>query len=503
MKPRSRNAPLLLLKICRSWRDIALGTPRLWSTVKLGDTRSSDCYWEPAPQDRDEHQLDMAMFSRWLERTGSTPLTLTLRCENETALSSPDEGLFKRSPNPGSFAPLLRRTPQWQDVTVYFTKRRHAYRSFRGSTFPILRRLSLRGTEQDKACDFLEYSSSRKREGPLITAFEVAPNLRVVELNCIAPSLIALPWTQLTRFTAHSLSPDQCLQVLRMAPALIYCALGSVSATEGENGGSHDPPLGDHAHTNLQSLEIDGEFGLCKAILASLTLPALTALDIWLPPSDEVANLLSRSGTSLRHFRLACASRYRSFLRLLPFLTGVAELDVSGIPREGILTMLRSLRDSASFLPHLEALTITVRSRHANYNYEAEHPEEWMEQTPVEDMDYTVLADALSARWRRALAEESQGGVARLQSFRMVWVESQIRDEEWTTLGFDQDAVCRELADDGTLDRLLNLVNEGMNLYLGTQSKQWISNGVTSDSLESGETQEHLILSGCRIPCTH
>ncbi|KAJ7982993.1 hypothetical protein DFH06DRAFT_904033, partial [Mycena polygramma] len=35
MKPRSRNAPLLLLQICRTWRDIALGTPRLWSTVKL------------------------------------------------------------------------------------------------------------------------------------------------------------------------------------------------------------------------------------------------------------------------------------------------------------------------------------------------------------------------------------------------------------------------------------------------------------------------------------
>ncbi|KAJ7745472.1 hypothetical protein DFH07DRAFT_17623 [Mycena maculata] len=33
--PRSCDAPLLLTRICQQWRDIALSTPRLWTTVSF------------------------------------------------------------------------------------------------------------------------------------------------------------------------------------------------------------------------------------------------------------------------------------------------------------------------------------------------------------------------------------------------------------------------------------------------------------------------------------
>ncbi|KAL0576095.1 hypothetical protein V5O48_005869 [Marasmius crinis-equi] len=70
------EAPLLLTTICRSWRDIALSTPRLWNSIHI---------YLPTPRigfDGERFQSAMQArnegFRRWLEKSGSLPLTISL-----------------------------------------------------------------------------------------------------------------------------------------------------------------------------------------------------------------------------------------------------------------------------------------------------------------------------------------------------------------------------------------------------------------------------------------
>jgi hypothetical protein len=346
-------------------------------------------------------------------------------------------------------------------VTLYFTREKLAHQIFHKNLrphFPNLWRLRLRGW--DSSIYEKEYE---KHKSVPITAFEVAPNLRVVELTKLAPSLLYLPWEQLTRFSADGgLSPRDCLEILYTASSLIECVFKSVAdATDDKRSTPlHLPP--DHVHPNLQSLTLSGDFSLCEDILSHLTLPALTALGVCIEDdeAEEVADFLSRSGVMLQ--RLDVDFGYGSFLTVLPFLAALTELSFSNMRTEGIMDFVCSLRDSDTFLPHLRALNITAR----NHTYSLEE----------EGMDYETLADAL---WERWAADGAQSSVSRLESFHMVWIPAPglydkdlMRDSCW---GSEEDSLRGKLANFGTLDRLLDLVDEGMRLYLGTRHEQWVT----------------------------
>ncbi|KAK7048914.1 hypothetical protein R3P38DRAFT_2872024 [Favolaschia claudopus] len=60
------SAPLLLLRVCRLWRDIVLSSPCFWNTVAF-NSRS----W-------DGHYLDASFIAKWLGRARALPLHLRL-----------------------------------------------------------------------------------------------------------------------------------------------------------------------------------------------------------------------------------------------------------------------------------------------------------------------------------------------------------------------------------------------------------------------------------------
>ncbi|KAJ7929544.1 hypothetical protein B0H13DRAFT_1513268, partial [Mycena leptocephala] len=59
-RPSRHQAPLLLARICRQWREICLDTPELWTSIAFGDSRSVE------------------LLKRWLSRARNQPLTLSL-----------------------------------------------------------------------------------------------------------------------------------------------------------------------------------------------------------------------------------------------------------------------------------------------------------------------------------------------------------------------------------------------------------------------------------------
>ncbi|KAL0568969.1 hypothetical protein V5O48_013003 [Marasmius crinis-equi] len=77
------DAPLLLTSICRSWREIALSTPGLWNGIHIHLPRfipsyiSSDDYLSKITRRKEG-------IKRWLERSGSLPLAISISVESST-----------------------------------------------------------------------------------------------------------------------------------------------------------------------------------------------------------------------------------------------------------------------------------------------------------------------------------------------------------------------------------------------------------------------------------
>ncbi|KAJ2922798.1 hypothetical protein H1R20_g14270, partial [Candolleomyces eurysporus] len=70
------DAPLLLLRVCRSWRDLALSTPQLWASVEVAMPKHlsmSDAFTEG------KMNIYTAEIRRWIARSGDAPLSLRIR----------------------------------------------------------------------------------------------------------------------------------------------------------------------------------------------------------------------------------------------------------------------------------------------------------------------------------------------------------------------------------------------------------------------------------------
>lgn len=68
--PRIKDAPLLLVQVCRHWREVAITTPRLWCHLNAIQDYGLDV---PLPR---MDGRDVMGYASWLSRSGSCPLSL-------------------------------------------------------------------------------------------------------------------------------------------------------------------------------------------------------------------------------------------------------------------------------------------------------------------------------------------------------------------------------------------------------------------------------------------
>ncbi|KAJ6531575.1 hypothetical protein DFH09DRAFT_1370404 [Mycena vulgaris] len=127
--PDTDAAPLVLCEICRQWREVALTTPELWSSLSLNirwvtiadDTALFDLYW------------------RWLTRARSTPLSLGVY----------DSGGFRArvtSAAKSLMQAIAGLSPQWRNVDVAVATYVEEYLQIlrpKGGQFPFLEKLTI------------------------------------------------------------------------------------------------------------------------------------------------------------------------------------------------------------------------------------------------------------------------------------------------------------------------------------------------------------------------
>ncbi|KAJ7682157.1 hypothetical protein DFH06DRAFT_288294 [Mycena polygramma] len=223
------NAPVVA-GVCRLWRDIALATPMLWSTLRVPLSELNP---------KQPGSVDEGFIDRWLSRSGVLPLSLFIPPANY-ALNRLRDIIHRYS-----------RRVQYLDLAEINGVEKLGLDS---AVFPSLLRVKLRDV------------ASSNLHPPDI--FSNAPRLHGLVLQCqeITPTTFTFPWLQLTKFQGAIWGLD----LFTSAPNLI----------EAECDFEYDPasPLTAVTHHRLNSLTLASEQSM--DLLRYLTLPALKILEI-------------------------------------------------------------------------------------------------------------------------------------------------------------------------------------------------------------------------------
>ncbi|KAF8160330.1 hypothetical protein K438DRAFT_1859818 [Mycena galopus ATCC 62051] len=175
--PSTRNAaliadeaPLLLCRICRSWRLLALATPRLWASIHIVVTSLAQL-----PQLTEK-------VTAWLDRSRAVPLDISL-------VYSRTASEIQTSDVSSLTSLLVAASRRWRNIKLVLTSRHH-FAALSSDDVPLLQSIAIRIDE-------------RFPPGPLM--FLGAKSLRSVE--CVGISDIhnsSISWGSLTQLTLAS-----------------------------------------------------------------------------------------------------------------------------------------------------------------------------------------------------------------------------------------------------------------------------------------------------------
>ncbi|KAJ7623911.1 hypothetical protein DFH06DRAFT_1481760 [Mycena polygramma] len=175
------SSPTVLAQICAGWREIALGTPQLWSALSSFDNGSNQQGWE------------LHIFELWLERSRHCPLSIRLGTDATWASNQLTDAFLPYRTR----WEYLKIDLETMDLPIF------------GGPMPLLRHLDLL-VEADLSAS--------------VAANEV-PRLRSVVLNDVTVLRVILPWTQLTSVTLLRVYPSECVPVLVQTLNLVHCRL--------------------------------------------------------------------------------------------------------------------------------------------------------------------------------------------------------------------------------------------------------------------------------------
>lgn len=419
--------PLLLCRVCGSWRAIAFATPGLWVDPRL--TLHTD-------QVTDAH---CEVLSEFLARSNAHPFSLYLGTFNETTETRDAYKLLETIlPFASRIVRLALDLPQSAHRVLQSTYRPAA-------TFPLLEFVDIVARNAD-------YNDDMAFTHEAIPILDTAPLLRKIVLSdgsedrdglvdrCDGSFLhhFSLPWSQITTLNAENIfgSPDQARLILCQCISLEWCTLGGIPTWQG-NDAIATLPFSTLSH--LDRMEVTFEDDHYQSFTAfffqPLQLPALTTLHLTAPSGHDQTEiglympfLFNKIGTTLTHLRIV--NLRLSPIEVIPILSTLPVLEYlefgfCHVATDDLFFDALDYEGSTSpipLVPSLQFLEIREHSRHG------------LNITP----DAVVLM-VLGRWWSDPVLEMLQPEVARWRSVRISW-----DDEE--PMVFDE-------VDQRTLDR--------------------------------------------------
>ncbi|KAJ7070092.1 hypothetical protein C8F01DRAFT_1115218 [Mycena amicta] len=324
----TRDAPILLCRICRRWRQIALSTLRLWTTFTVVVESESQ-----------KAQLaDIAQT--WLSRTGGFPLTISLRGHLSQAASF-DRFMQILQQRANNIRSLILRVPRFDLNEVG----KHI------QAFPALEEISI-------------HAARDNQNPPLISMFRESRHLRTVTLESIPLAALQLQTNRISELVGIHFSTGWVQDALRDLPNAVKCSF----AITNEEGTSLDEPL---TLPRLRSLELHFAIfsGGVTSILEFLNLPVLHSLSIRGLTQDRlddpiVEEFFRRSASSLRDLDI---SGLLSFtvppVRIFRLLNSITALRFGSPVRTRLAEFFNALATDGDFLPMLENFGVVCADR--------------------------------------------------------------------------------------------------------------------------------------------
>ncbi|KAJ7194385.1 hypothetical protein GGX14DRAFT_678896 [Mycena pura] len=304
--PIPGTAPLVFAQICRHWRDIAIATCKLWSSVDL----TSKPGWANIAQSLPES---------WLSRGKEHELSLTLRGGIPFPVSA-----FIRM-----IAPRLWRLELFLEWTSYVELAKNH------TSFPNLRQLALLGSLPEKH--------------PIL-GFSEAPLLRKLTIYNRAGSLKLDLYPLLTTLNIRDIPSATLLSILQQLPQLLH-----VTAFLYHDNSSGPVTIA----PSLQSLILEAS-GFPSNLLEFLTLPGLRRLEI-----NKANNIfrscpefLRRSGCPLDHLAISIhgGDELADCLDAMPMVTSL-RIDAR---YHDMSSIARTLTATPLLVPRLATLVLHI-----------------------------------------------------------------------------------------------------------------------------------------------
>ncbi|KAJ7493414.1 hypothetical protein B0H11DRAFT_2006299 [Mycena galericulata] len=341
IEPNTSAAPLVLLRICRQWRYIALSTPALWASLYIDLNRFG------LPQQGFDD-----LICDWLSRSGDMPLSIQLH-DDYCCFDSPvDEDQLQEV-----LAMIGGLSARWQ--TIWFSVFPHDLDDLFpvGANFRRLQKLSM-----ESRCDFTGYN-----DFPEYPPYELkdAHSLREIQLYSAPWPKLTVPWASLRIYGSEKINVSESVDILRKGTSLSQCTLSLIHSVYKTPIPSH-PPI-----TNIRDLTLseraDGtEPLLVMDLLRCLTLPALEHLALKFrdpedrPPADVTEFIFFASRSSLRQLQVLTLclmpASETGLLQCLECTQSITTLQLQ-LPTSMAAVLDRLARDPV-FLPRLESFHI-------------------------------------------------------------------------------------------------------------------------------------------------
>ncbi|KAF8172441.1 hypothetical protein BJ912DRAFT_932397 [Pholiota molesta] len=219
----SDEAPVVLTRVCASWRSIAMNTPRLWAALHIPvPGPESNVSYDSTTGERitvtEVMDTRLAAVREWIKRSGSLPLSFSLH-EHEVYPPSDYAGVFLRC--------ISEYRTRWKSLSLACAATSFAkIREIPPSEIPLLETLSLLLSRTDES-NFTEII--KWKDSSIFSASQIR-SLSICSLNS---PIFEFPfrWSQLTHFCTQSdpwnpyaeTTIDDITSILENCPNLVSC----------------------------------------------------------------------------------------------------------------------------------------------------------------------------------------------------------------------------------------------------------------------------------------